>query len=227
MPNAADTVDRWRQHFKSLNLPEPYVVMAQAHGEEDPRPFGMDAAAGFPPHKWWGLAPVDNGAVRPLAHGYSGQRLSYEEMARSAAEFDPTGYTFFPGVCPSWDNEARKPNRGVTFVGATPRSYGIWLDNACRKALLRQHPEERMVFVNAWNEWAEGTHLEPDRHFGYAYLNETARILSGLTSIESEAKGARNVEQIVPDNTIKQWFRKLAKKGASFFEKLAMLLRSF
>ena len=66
MPDAAATVRRWRQQFKSLGLPDPYVVMAQAFGEEDPRPFGMDAAAGFPPHRWWGFAAADNGAVRAL-----------------------------------------------------------------------------------------------------------------------------------------------------------------
>ena len=135
LPDAAATVRRWRQQFQLLHLPNPYIVMAQAFGEEDPRPFGMDAAAGFPPHRWWDLVTADNGAVRAFASGYRGQRLSYEEMAQSAAEFDPTNYTLFPGVCPNWDNEARKPNRGVSFVGSTPRRYGMWLDNACRKAL--------------------------------------------------------------------------------------------
>ena len=65
------------------------------------------------------------GLYRAFASGYRGRRLSYEEMAQSAAVFDPTNYTFFPGVCPSWDNEARKPNRGVSFVGSTPRRYGL------------------------------------------------------------------------------------------------------
>ena len=63
LPDAAATVRRWRQQFKLLHLPNPYIVMAQAFGEEDPRPFGMDAAAGFPPHRWWDLVTADDGAV--------------------------------------------------------------------------------------------------------------------------------------------------------------------
>jgi lipopolysaccharide biosynthesis protein len=224
LPDAAATVRRWREQFKSMGLPDPYIVVAQAFGEKDPRPFGMDAAAGFPPHLWWDLPSADNGAVQSLTTGYQGRRISYDELAQSAAEFDSKEYTQFPGVCPSWDNEARKPGRGMSFVGTTPHRYGAWLDNACRRTLRRQNSDERLVFVNAWNEWAEGTHLEPDRHFGYAYLNETGRVLSGLTSVSAY----RNMPSVTPkmQSATKQWFRKAARNGATVLERFAMFLRS-
>ena len=222
LPDAAATVSRWRQQFKSLNLPNPYVVMAQAFDEEDPRPFGMDAAAGFPPHRWWDLEADD--AYQAFANGYHGRRLSFEEMVQSATVFNPTEYTFFPGVCPSWDNEARKPNRGVSFVGATPRRYGVWLDNACRKVVRQQNPDERLVFVNAWNEWAEGTHLEPDRHFGYAYLNETARILSHLKSDEITVQ--REPARRDKSDPRRRWIKKIARRAAAALEWFAIYLRS-
>src|SRR5215207_9686224 len=51
MPNARATVERWREFFIKSGFGNPYVIMPQAFGDEDPRTFGMDAAAGFPPHK--------------------------------------------------------------------------------------------------------------------------------------------------------------------------------
>src|SRR5262249_52095185 len=158
----------------------------QAFNEKDPRSFGMDAAVAFPPHLVWDLSPANNGAVHPFANGFYGQLFDYAEMAQLYAELDPREFTFFPAVCPIWDNEGRKPNRGVSFIGTTPQKYGAWLDIECRKVLRRQQQDQRLVFVNAWNEWAEGTHLEPDRHFGYAYLNETARVLSNLDRTETK-----------------------------------------
>jgi hypothetical protein len=69
----------------------------------------------------------------------------------------------------------------MIFAGSTPALYGRWLESAARKVLANNAPDERIVFINAWNEWAEGAHLEPDRHNGFAYLRETKRVLNRVS----------------------------------------------
>jgi lipopolysaccharide biosynthesis protein len=237
LPDAAATVVRWREQLKSMGIKNPYVVMPQAFKIEDPRTYGMDAAIGFPPHKWWDSwrdLPTLNSSVHLLDDRYNGTIFSYETMAQAMAELDPKDYKLFPGVCPNWDNEARRPNTGICFIGSTPRIYGRWLTEACRKALRQQHPDERLVFINAWNEWAEGAYLEPDRHYGYAYLNETARALSNLsvTALSQQAdkvlapSRSNHSRTASTASAITHWSRRLAIKGAKAAERLAKILRS-
>jgi lipopolysaccharide biosynthesis protein len=121
--------------------------------------------------------------LEKLDPGFEGTVVRYEHMVQAALADDPDRFTYFPGVCPSWDNEARKPGRGFSIIGASPGAYGDWLEAACRRAMRTPNRQERMVFVNAWNEWAEGAHLEPDRHYGHAFLNETARVVAGLAGL--------------------------------------------
>ena len=147
-----------------------------------------------------------------------------------------TDVKLFPGVCPSWDNEARKPNKGFCFVGSTPEKYGRWLEAACNYALAAENPDERIVFINAWNEWAEGAYLEPDRHFGHAYLAETARVLSraSLTkpAIRRKKLASSNLERQSPEVAwrpnlgIRRRARKLVNKVADVSENFANYLRS-
>jgi lipopolysaccharide biosynthesis protein len=78
----------------------------------------------------------------------------------------------------AWDNTARRPDGAPTiFINGTPTRYQRWLSRLCQQAKSRDQ-EERLVFINAWNEWAEGVYLEPDAECGYAYINATRRALT-------------------------------------------------
>lgn len=201
MPDAKATVRRWRNHFTEAGLGNPYIVMPQIYSDGDPRKYGMDAAVGFPPF-WTGWdAPKIQDQLEPLDPNHACEVVDYELMARRMVDNHPSDYTLHPGVSPSWDNEARRTGRGSCFHGSTPAKYGVWLEAACRLAIGANRPSERMVFINAWNEWAEGAYLEPDRHFGYAYLRETARTLGRLSGREVEREARQLVDALCDTET--------------------------
>ena len=105
--------------------------------------------------------------------------VEYQETHAEDAPFP-----LYKTVFPSWDSEPRKPGKGTIYAGSKPSLYRRWLKEACNWT-IKNHPEDsRMVFVNAWNEWAEGAHLEPDRRFGYAYLHETMNALRSYSKPE-------------------------------------------
>jgi lipopolysaccharide biosynthesis protein len=98
----------------------------------------------------------------------------YDEFVDRMEARPAPAYERFPAVTPSWDNTARRQVDGVVLHGSTPERYGRWLASAL--ASVRDRPSDRrLVFVNAWNEWAEGNHLEPDLRSGRAYLEATRR----------------------------------------------------
>ena len=154
-----------------------YLVAVQAFETVDPRPLGFDAAVEFPPHKLAEGAPVLNSQMEIVNPDYQGVICDYSYMIESAKKISRSDFTLFRGVCPSWDNDARKPGRGMTYQNSTPALYQEWLAEACRFTAKESDPDKRLVFINAWNEWSEGAYLEPDRRYGYAYLQATANAL--------------------------------------------------
>ena len=80
-------------------------------------------------------------------------------------------------VTPSWDNTARRKKDACVFLDSSPAKYRSWLERAIEDTDARLLGEERLVFINAWNEWAEGNHLEPDRKIGEGYLEANSEAL--------------------------------------------------
>lgn len=179
IPNASETVGIWREYARKAGLGELYLVAAQTMGFEDPRPVGFDAAMQFPPHNehmrppfridWW------NAEGSPLLNrDFNGGMYSYPSVVEyKLKDLPEPGYTLYETAFPMWDNTARRPSNGWIYAYSSPELYRVWLTRLCNKALARPNAQERMVFLNAWNEWAEGAHLEPDRKYGYAYLKAT------------------------------------------------------
>ena len=180
IPHLNETLDVWRRCLISAGVGNPYIVMCRSFCFDDPAEHGMDAAVEFPPHGGgWG-APNIAGSLVKLDPEFHGVVRDYRAMADAMLATAANDSVIFRGVCPSWDNTARRPLNGSVFVGSSPTQYGSWLARACDKTLKERHGDERIIFINAWNEWGEGAYLEPDRHYGCAYLVETRRVLESL-----------------------------------------------
>ena len=84
----------------------------------------------------------------------------------------------YPSLYPMWDNSSRKKGKDTTIqLNSTPELYGMWLKSIVNRFKPFSN-EENFIFINAWNEWAEGNHLEPCQKWGLQYLIKTKEILS-------------------------------------------------
>jgi len=93
---------------------------------------------------------------------------------------DP-GLTTYPGAFVDWDNTARYKDRATIFQGVTPERFEYWLSELVKSMPERKLPEE-FIFINAWNEWAEGAYLEPDVRNEYKYLEALKNVVTKQSS---------------------------------------------
>ncbi|WP_375188059.1 glycoside hydrolase family 99-like domain-containing protein [Sphingobium yanoikuyae] len=178
LPFPKETAMRWRQWCRENGIGEIFLACTQSFGQTDLDAFGFDAVIEFPPNNSSPPDITDQAIL--LNDDFEGRIYDWKEFVRRSENYKDPGYKLFRSVCPGWDNTARRKNRGAIFADNTPELYEHWLNNAIDET-VRTNPnlQERIVFVNAWNEWAEGAHLEPDQETGYAYLEATRRAIAG------------------------------------------------
>lgn len=176
LPDARATAGRWRRWCRENNVGEIHLAYVQGFERPDPRSIGFDAAVEFPPNmsnpsslsaRQWLINPDFHGDVR-----------DWRELASEIAARPLPDYPLYPGVNPGWDNEARRSGKGRIYLHASPRGYRDWLHETVYGRLSAAAPEQRLVFINAWNEWAEGAVLEPDARLGHAWLEATRTALA-------------------------------------------------
>ena len=179
LASPAEAAARWRSWCRENGIGEIFLAYVQSFDLGDPADYGFDAAIEFPPNSM--KCPRYSGALTLLNPSFRGIVYDWQFLRRRSDNYSTPSYKLFRGVCPSWDNEARRPGRGGVMIGSSPDEYRAWLKNAIRDTVTRfEEPSDRLVFVNAWNEWAEGAYLEPDRRYGYAYLQATRDALEDV-----------------------------------------------
>lgn len=180
IPEARATIARWRDVFRKRFNEDPILVMAQSFNDTDPRPYGMDGAIEFPPHKLTQhLQPV-NQELEILDPDFTGKVYRYETVVKTSLDEARPDFPLIKTVVPSWDNDARRQGTGLAITDSTPAKYEAWLGELVERARETPFFGEPLVCVNAWNEWCEGAYLEPDLHYGAAYLNATGRAVTSL-----------------------------------------------
>lgn len=190
-PEPRRTAELWREAARRRGFPDLVLCRVESFIDEsgDPAALGFDAAVEFQPdrrllrdgrstaHKLFNWRRLWNRATgRNVRYYYEYRELVAWALAKPAVD-----YRRFPCVAPSWDNTARRGRLATVIHGSTPELYEQWLaevlgreiDRAARAGGARA--SESLVFINAWNEWAEGCYLEPDQRFGRGYLEATRR----------------------------------------------------
>lgn len=160
-------------------LKRPYVSLVfpdDFDGKFDPREFGADAAVEFGSHlkvmpESIPALQTSSKLMNPLA------KITEYNMAKFIKEdafIYQTDFPVFKGVMTYFDNTARKIYTGAQLFNTPPELYQQWLTKAIKASKTDQ------IFITAWNEWAEGMHLEPDQRYGYAYLQATKAALEDV-----------------------------------------------
>jgi hypothetical protein len=165
---------------REAGIGELHIVAALTHGNKDYESLGFDAGVEFPPHNVRGPNLRDELKLYAPVGGWVER---YAEVAERFLQHDYRHRVVYRGVYPSWDNTARVDGAGLITLDATPANYERWLNRATRRTALEREPSQRLVFINAWNEWAEGCHLEPDRKYGTGFLEATLRVKQRLSTL--------------------------------------------
>ncbi len=177
IPNCKKTIANWRKIFRSRHQIDPIIVMAQCFECYDPNVFGFDGAIEFPPHKIGSNLKDINHQLHIYDPNFTGNVRLYEDIVDTSLRDVNHAFPLIKTAFPSWDNDARKQGAGMCFHGSSPELFQRWMEGLVRYAKTKPFFSESFVFVNAWNEWCEGTYLEPDCHYGYAYSNALARAI--------------------------------------------------
>jgi lipopolysaccharide biosynthesis protein len=180
MPDAHLYVRIWHDECKKAGLPAPYVVAVLTRGATDPSDFGMDAGTERVLHDWTGGAVADITQEVQSYTPLSGKVIDYSQVADFYMSQSPARtFPYFRSLVPIWDNTARYGEGAYVVHASNPAKFQEWMESLLEQAKNNLSSDKRFVLVNAWNEWAEGAHLEPDTRYGYAYLNSVGRALTG------------------------------------------------
>jgi hypothetical protein len=174
IPEVRSVMDYWRERAAKAGLPGLWLVGVSHYDPAwSPHTRGMDAST-------MQALPTRDGHIpwrypltklrQAMQKGKAKLTIrTYEEVMPILLRRNTVDWPDYPLVLPNWDNTPRSGPRGLVLDGATPERFRRHLHEAVSRVAQRP-PDQRIVFLKAWNEWAEGNYVEPDQRYGRAYL---------------------------------------------------------
>jgi GT2 family glycosyltransferase/glycosyltransferase involved in cell wall biosynthesis len=174
IPNWLKTAAMWREECRRAGIGEIHLCAVRFGLEPldgPPSQFGVDSYVLFPPHEAKKVSVKDQ--MLDLASDFDGTIFSYDAVAEADVSRFEKGYPWpvHRGAMLGWDNTARRPRDSRIFVGASPARFHRWMKDILRQEDAHNRDSESLIFVNTWNEWAEGTILEPSTRFQRGFLH--------------------------------------------------------
>jgi lipopolysaccharide biosynthesis protein len=186
LPDSRRTTETIRQEVLRAGLAEPFLIGVDAHCvRQDCRRLGFDETLNFEPQL--GVLPRSSD---------DGLKVHDDSMARRLMAAQRPDHPTYPCVYVGWDNTPRRGKNGVVIAGGSAKRFGACVEQAIRSVASRG-PAHRLVFINAWNEWAEGNHLEPDQKHGVQYLEALADARAAATRVTPPSDVPRHRQPVL------------------------------
>lgn len=173
-PEPYKTIQRWRKYCMEEGIGEIHISIAQTFDMISHKIYGADSSVEFPPHKIGG--DIINERILPSDSEFVGTIRSYREIVQNLSTIIRRDYNMITGCMMEWDNTARRMNTSNIYAEFSPELFQQWLIK--NYYYTRIYNDNDIMFINAWNEWAEGTYLDPDGKYGTLMLEIVQNVLS-------------------------------------------------
>jgi len=187
IPNIKNVINIWREHSINIGIGKIKIWICRTFGHTAKSlniMDNVDAEVEFPPH---GLPIYQEKKIN--IKGKKGVIYDYKEVVneinallnRQNTDDDNSILPVYRTPMLGWDNAARRSSGWTTYAGFSLRFFYIWLRSIINEVERKYDKDSSFVFINAWNEWAEGAYLEPDKKYGYANINTLSRAICGFS----------------------------------------------
>ena len=171
IPNLNKTIYNWRKESKKLGIGKLFILVCLNHYKinyiQNLKIF--DGVYEFPPRD--SLGYLINNQAYYLYTATLYKDIDFIDLKNN--------FYVYRGSMLEFDNTPRKKN-SVIFEKYSPEQFYMINKKIISWTREKYNKENWFIFINAWNEWGEGTYLEPDDKYGYASINSLSKALFNL-----------------------------------------------
>lgn len=104
------------------------------------------------------------------------KKFNYKTIIKHLYVREDKWENVYPTLLPNWDRSARSGVKADVYYNSTPELFEKHIKNAL-SMIEEKDDEHKILFLQSWNEWAEGNYVEPDLKYGHGYLNALKKCL--------------------------------------------------